>query len=77
MSPKAMWVSVVHAAAWGHDEAHDPCGYMYSMLLTVPLVICSGFTAWDGDGKVMLMWVDCVATELLMTLHLEYVDNVN
>lgn len=72
-----MWVLVVYVVVWGYDEVYDFCGYMYFMLLIVFLVICLGFIVWDGDGKVMLMWVDCVVIELLMILYFEYVDNVN
>lgn len=51
MPPVAVLVSVVHAAAPGHDEAWGPCGHMQSVPLTDALVVTLGFAVLRHAGR--------------------------
>ena len=52
MPPEAVLVSVVHAAAHGHDEAWNPYGSMQSEPLTDALVMTSDSTVLGSHADV-------------------------
>ena len=54
MLPEDMLVSMIHAATLDYDNFGDPCGYMWSLPLTAPFVMSSGFLAWGDRGHVDL-----------------------